>query len=80
MAQPLNKTATAALIDSNHSVQRSRMVLFIKCAPFVFGPILSDFRAKSAKDIDDETDQQNQANSAAADEGAAKIKPAAAKQ
>jgi hypothetical protein len=37
-------------------------------------------RAKSAHQIDDKADHQNQANSAASDHGTAKVKPAAAKQ
>jgi hypothetical protein len=36
--------------------------------------------AESAREIDDETDQQNQAKAAAADDGTAKVKPAAAEQ
>jgi hypothetical protein len=36
--------------------------------------------AKSAREIDDETDQQNQAKPAAADDGTAKIKSSAAEQ
>ena len=36
--------------------------------------------AESAREIDDEAYQQDQANSAAADDGTAKVKPAAAEQ
>src|SRR5436190_12875924 len=36
--------------------------------------------AKSAHQIDDQTDQQNQTKSAATDDGSADVKPAAAKQ
>jgi hypothetical protein len=47
----------------------------------VFDPIRSASRgAKSAREIDDKADQQNQAKPAAADKGAAKVKPAAAEQ
>jgi hypothetical protein len=43
--------------------------------------ILSAFRAaESAREIYDKADQQNQAKPAAADEGAAKVKAAAAEQ
>ena len=42
---------------------------------------LSTFRAaESAHEINDQTDQQNQAKPAATDDGTAKVKPAAAKQ
>jgi hypothetical protein len=42
---------------------------------------VSAFRtAESARDKDDEANQQNQAKPAAADDGTAKIKPAAAEQ
>jgi hypothetical protein len=42
---------------------------------------LSDFRAaESAREKDDKANQQNQAKAAAADDGTAKIKPAAAEQ
>jgi hypothetical protein len=42
--------------------------------------ILLTFRAESAHDIDNQAYQQNQANPAAADDGATKIKPASAEQ
>jgi len=80
VAQPLDRTTTAALINSNPSVQRSRLVFFIKCVPFEFGPIRSGFRAESTHNIDGNADQQNQANFAAAEEGTTKVKSAAAKQ
>ena len=42
---------------------------------------LSAFRAaESSREIDDKSDQQNQAKSATADDWAAKVKPAAAEQ
>jgi hypothetical protein len=42
--------------------------------------IRSGFRAESAHAIDDQADHQNQAKSAAANDGPAKVKPAAAEQ
>jgi hypothetical protein len=42
--------------------------------------ILWAFRAESAHEIDDKAYRQNQANPAAADDGTAKVKPAAAEQ
>jgi hypothetical protein len=45
-----------------------------------FWLILSAFRAVSAHAIDDKTNQQNQANPSAADEGTSDIKDAAAEQ
>jgi hypothetical protein len=42
--------------------------------------ILRTFRAESAQEIDDKAYQQNQAKPAAADDGTAKVKPAAAEQ
>ena len=36
LVQPLNKTTAATLIGSNHCVQRSRIVFFIKYLPVVF--------------------------------------------
>lgn len=68
------------LIDSNHSVQRSRVVFSIKCVPFVFVPMLSVFRAESTHGIDDKTYHQNQANPATAENRAAKVKSAATEQ
>jgi hypothetical protein len=41
---------------------------------------LCDSRAESAKEIDGQAYQQNQAKPAAANDGTAKVKPAAAKQ
>jgi hypothetical protein len=41
---------------------------------------LCDSRAESAHEIDDQAYQQNQAKPAAANDGTAKVKPAAAKQ
>ena len=41
--------------------------------------ILLGFRAKAARDVDDKANQQNQAKSAAADDGATEVKPATAK-
>jgi hypothetical protein len=41
---------------------------------------LCDSRAESAKEIDGQAYQQNQANAAAANDGTAKVKPAAAEQ
>ena len=38
------------------------------------------FRAESAQEIDDKAYRQNQAKPAAADDGTAKVKPAAAEQ
>jgi hypothetical protein len=53
-------------------------------AAIIWSPLffcLSVFRAaKSAREKDDKANQQNQTKPAAADDGAAKIKPAAAKQ
>ena len=48
--------------------------------PGIAGDILLAFRAESAHEIDDEGDQQNQANTTAADERTAKVKPATAEQ
>jgi hypothetical protein len=42
--------------------------------------ILWAFRAESAHEIDDKAYRQKQANPAAADDGTAKVKPAAAEQ
>ena len=42
--------------------------------------ILWVFRAESAQEIDDETNRQNQAKPATADDGTAKVKPTTAEQ
>jgi hypothetical protein len=42
--------------------------------------VRSDFRAESAHAIDDQADHQNQAKSTAANDGPAKVKPAATEQ
>lgn len=46
----------------------------------IVGNILLAFRAKSTHEIDDNGDQQNQANTAAADERTSKVEPAGAEQ
>jgi hypothetical protein len=42
--------------------------------------LLVSLRTKSARQIDDQADQQNQANPTAADHGPSKVKTAAAEQ
>jgi hypothetical protein len=79
---------SSAVFDCLHPVARiavaraARIIdlLFIIC-PSVFDFLFLLFRAaKSAHEIDDEADQQNQAKPAAADDGTAKVKSAAAEQ
>jgi hypothetical protein len=44
VAQPLYKTAAAALIDSNHKVQRRLISIFIKYIPSCLAAIQNDAR------------------------------------
>ena len=58
------------------------LTFLIQCrTPHFYRIVLLTFRgAESAHKKDDKAYQQNQAKSAAADDGTAKVKPAAAKQ